>query len=84
MLDMGWMLEKTENPQRRPGWGLTNFSFGVSDAWASEYMGLEVLPTHFFLLQCWETRLGQEMYKLLVFDLLTGLAVMLFIQFPRK
>jgi hypothetical protein len=48
MLDMGWMLEKTENPQRRPGWGLTNFSFGVSDAWASEYMGLEVLPTHFF------------------------------------
>ncbi|XP_073914281.1 voltage-gated chloride channel TMC4 isoform X2 [Castor canadensis] len=35
-------------------------------------------------LPCWETRLGQEMYKLLVFDLLTGLAVMLFIQFPRK
>ncbi|GAB5581483.1 transmembrane channel-like protein 4 [Prionailurus iriomotensis] len=35
-------------------------------------------------LPCWETRLGQEMYKLLIFDLLTGLAVMLLIQFPRK
>ncbi|KAM6154575.1 voltage-gated chloride channel TMC4 [Erethizon dorsatum] len=35
-------------------------------------------------LPCWETRVGQEMYKLLVFDLLTSLAVALFIQFPRK
>ncbi|XP_054444198.1 transmembrane channel-like protein 4 [Pteronotus mesoamericanus] len=35
-------------------------------------------------LPCWETRLGQEMYKLLIFDLLTGVAVLLLIQFPRK
>ncbi|XP_023603752.1 LOW QUALITY PROTEIN: transmembrane channel-like protein 4 [Myotis lucifugus] len=35
-------------------------------------------------LPCWETRLGQEMYKLLIFDLLTGLAIMLLIQFPQK
>ncbi|XP_006897433.1 PREDICTED: transmembrane channel-like protein 4 [Elephantulus edwardii] len=35
-------------------------------------------------LPCWETRMGQEMYKLLIFDLLTGLAVTLLIQFPRK
>ncbi|XP_008589633.1 PREDICTED: transmembrane channel-like protein 4 [Galeopterus variegatus] len=35
-------------------------------------------------LPCWETRVGQEMYKLMLFDLLTGLAVMLLIKFPRK
>ncbi|KAG8520549.1 Transmembrane channel-like protein 4, partial [Galemys pyrenaicus] len=35
-------------------------------------------------LPCWETRLGQEMYKLMLFDLLTGLAVTLLVGFPRK
>ncbi|XP_044614841.2 voltage-gated chloride channel TMC4 [Equus asinus] len=35
-------------------------------------------------IPCWETRVGQEMYKLLIFDLLTGVAISLFIQFPRK
>lgn len=34
-------------------------------------------------LPCWETRMGQEMYKLLIFDLLSGLAVTLLVQFPR-
>ncbi|GAB1291480.1 Transmembrane channel-like protein [Apodemus speciosus] len=35
-------------------------------------------------MPCWETRLGQEMYKLVLFDLLMGLLVTLLVQFPRK
>ncbi|XP_048373487.1 transmembrane channel-like protein 4 isoform X1 [Sphaerodactylus townsendi] len=38
--------------------------------------------SHLFL--CWETSVGQEMYKLLIFDLLIMLLVMLFVEFPRK
>ncbi|XP_041088287.1 transmembrane channel-like protein 7 [Polyodon spathula] len=33
---------------------------------------------------CWETRVGQEMYKLMIFDFITGVVVMLLIQFPRR
>ncbi|XP_048688517.2 voltage-gated chloride channel TMC4 isoform X3 [Caretta caretta] len=33
---------------------------------------------------CWETSVGQEMYKLLVFDLLVLLLVLLLVEFPRK
>ncbi|XP_053114798.1 transmembrane channel-like protein 4 isoform X2 [Hemicordylus capensis] len=33
---------------------------------------------------CWETSVGQEMYKLMIFDLLVMLLVMLFVEFPRK
>ncbi|KAM7134376.1 voltage-gated chloride channel TMC4 isoform 3-T3 [Macrochelys suwanniensis] len=33
---------------------------------------------------CWETSVGREMYKLLVFDLLVVLLVLLLVEFPRK
>lgn len=33
---------------------------------------------------CWETHVGQEMYKLVIFDLLIVAAVTIFVEFPRK
>ncbi|CAH2307071.1 transmembrane channel 7 [Pelobates cultripes] len=36
------------------------------------------------LYPCWETRVGQEMYKLMIFDFLIISAVTLFVEFPRK
>ncbi|MGH0172248.1 UNVERIFIED_CONTAM: hypothetical protein FKN15_068612 [Acipenser sinensis] len=36
------------------------------------------------ILQCWETRIGQEMYKLMIFDFITGVVVILLVEFPRR
>ncbi|XP_069860125.1 transmembrane channel-like protein 7 isoform X1 [Dipodomys merriami] len=36
------------------------------------------------LYPCWETQVGQEMYKLMVFDFIIIMAVTLFVDFPRK
>ncbi|KAM6155470.1 transmembrane channel-like protein 7 [Rhynchocyon petersi] len=36
------------------------------------------------LYPCWETQVGQEMYKLMIFDLIIILAVTVFVDFPRK
>ncbi|NWS42393.1 TMC7 protein, partial [Probosciger aterrimus] len=36
------------------------------------------------LYPCWETEVGQEMYKLTIFDFIIILAVTLFVDFPRK
>ncbi|XP_048645535.1 transmembrane channel-like protein 7 isoform X3 [Marmota marmota marmota] len=36
------------------------------------------------LYPCWETQVGQEMYKLMIFDFIMILAVTIFIDFPRK
>ncbi|XP_072250273.1 transmembrane channel-like protein 7 [Leuresthes tenuis] len=33
---------------------------------------------------CWETRVGQEMYKLTLFDLLTTIAMLVLVEFPRR
>ncbi|XP_036394554.1 transmembrane channel-like protein 7 [Megalops cyprinoides] len=34
--------------------------------------------------QCWETSVGQEMYKLAMFDFITVIAVMILVEFPRR
>ncbi|MBZ3878466.1 Transmembrane channel-like protein 7 [Sciurus carolinensis] len=36
------------------------------------------------LYPCWETQVGQEMYKLMIFDFVIILAVTIFVDFPRK
>ncbi|KAG7316205.1 hypothetical protein KOW79_021071 [Hemibagrus wyckioides] len=36
------------------------------------------------LYPCWETHVGQEMYKLMIFDFLIIGAVTVFVEFPRK
>ncbi|KAM8841968.1 transmembrane channel-like protein 7 [Synchiropus picturatus] len=36
------------------------------------------------LYSCWETRVGQEMYKLTIFDFIIVVAVTIFVEFPRK
>ncbi|XP_041844141.1 transmembrane channel-like protein 7 isoform X2 [Melanotaenia boesemani] len=33
---------------------------------------------------CWETRVGQEMYKLTLFDLLINIAMLVLVEFPRR
>ncbi|XP_075965522.1 transmembrane channel-like protein 7 [Anarhichas minor] len=33
---------------------------------------------------CWETRVGQEMYKLTLFDLLVNIALLVLVEFPRR
>nr|XP_033818793.1 transmembrane channel-like protein 7 isoform X2 [Geotrypetes seraphini] len=33
---------------------------------------------------CWESRVGQEMYKLMIFDFIIISAVTIFVEFPRK
>ncbi|KAI0241785.1 Transmembrane channel-like protein 7 [Lamellibrachia satsuma] len=35
-------------------------------------------------LRCWETRLGQEFYKLVQLDFIAAIAVVFFLEFPRK
>ncbi|XP_043945670.1 transmembrane channel-like protein 7 isoform X2 [Protopterus annectens] len=39
---------------------------------------------NYTLYPCWETRVGQEMYKLMMFDFIVIAAVALFVEFPRK
>uniref|UniRef100_A0A8D0GMP7 Transmembrane channel-like protein n=1 Tax=Sphenodon punctatus TaxID=8508 RepID=A0A8D0GMP7_SPHPU len=36
------------------------------------------------LYPCWESRVGQEMYKLMIFDFIIIFAITVFVDFPRK
>ncbi|XP_029440136.1 transmembrane channel-like protein 4 isoform X2 [Rhinatrema bivittatum] len=49
-----------------------------------EWPGCQTCGYNHEKYQCWETRLGQEMYKLAVFDFLTVLVMILLVDFPRK
>ncbi|XP_065267950.1 transmembrane channel-like protein 7 isoform X1 [Emys orbicularis] len=44
----------------------------------------EACGYNYKLYPCWETRVGQEMYKLMIFDFIIIFAVALFVDFPRK
>ena len=41
---------------------------------------------YFILLymQCWETYIGQQIYKLVVLDFLVAVIVVFFVEFPRR
>uniref|UniRef100_A0A9J8DJX7 Transmembrane channel-like protein n=1 Tax=Cyprinus carpio carpio TaxID=630221 RepID=A0A9J8DJX7_CYPCA len=43
-------------------------------------------PCHYYYDQykCWETRVGQEMYKLTLFDFLITIATLILVEFPRR
>ncbi|NXP50103.1 TMC7 protein, partial [Heliornis fulica] len=44
----------------------------------------EACGYNYKLYPCWESEVGQEMYKLMIFDFITIIAVTLFLDFPRK
>jgi hypothetical protein len=37
-----------------------------------------------FTLQCWETYVGQQIYKLVLLDLVVETSIIVFVQLPRR
>uniref|UniRef100_A0A3P9NPL7 Transmembrane channel-like protein n=1 Tax=Poecilia reticulata TaxID=8081 RepID=A0A3P9NPL7_POERE len=48
----------------------------------------DMCPCHYnhnnYQVNCWETSVGQEMYKLMLFDLLVSIALLVLVEFPRR
>lgn len=58
----------------------------LEEIWESGFLCPKgsLVASYSLWFQCWETQVGQEMYKLMIFDLIIILAVTLFVDFPRK
>uniref|UniRef100_A0A8C3AN74 Transmembrane channel-like protein n=2 Tax=Cyclopterus lumpus TaxID=8103 RepID=A0A8C3AN74_CYCLU len=50
----------------------------------TESEGCKLCQYNYEVYPCWETRVGQEMYKLTLFDLLINIGVLVLVEFPRR
>uniref|UniRef100_A0A452HUW8 Transmembrane channel-like protein n=1 Tax=Gopherus agassizii TaxID=38772 RepID=A0A452HUW8_9SAUR len=62
--------------------GVLLFSLGNRIVCANEKC--KACGYNYELYPCWESRVGQEMYKLMIFDFIIIFAVAVFVDFPRK
>ncbi|NXN56147.1 TMC7 protein, partial [Rynchops niger] len=66
---------------------LANIGVLLFSLWSQIYCATDKCNAcgyNYELYPCWESEVGQEMYKLMIFDFIIILAVILFVDFPRK
>ncbi|KAM9291863.1 transmembrane channel-like protein 7 [Morus bassanus] len=66
---------------------LANIGVLLFSLWSQIYCATDncnACGYNYELYPCWESEVGQEMYKLMIFDFIIILAVTLFVDFPRK